>query len=469
MQTGGSSLSSSGMIETAIPEINVQELMERVRAEAKRPRPSPRQPIAPVLPPTAMLPSAPTVWIPGPVKSNQERLERVLETAREKNDGESWLPKFLRRFFRKQGGYNRAVLDGISTLAKSNQDLTRRLADVTVCLGQLNGWLLALHEQSDADAAWMKLAAPEITRISALESTLSLVRGEVATIGQEFRAGQAQLASNYVKGNDMAAALQKRLEELRHEFEKGHAAFSSIAEQANAAAKEAVAHARNLEGQFAEASATVHQASSKVQEQIDHMGRHLRNLQTETAGVGEGLQSEIENAAIHLRNLQGQTDRLGLHINNLQGLVDKQAAEQSATCRGLEQRLNDHAGLAQKISAVEERMTADVALVKGELSEYGTFFRQLLGKRLDHAAPAEKAAAAPRTADKVPGIDSFYLAFENRFRGPRSDIKKRVEILPPFSAEVSRGQFRATCAGSRMRARRMAGVVERAQAECSRG
>src|SRR4051794_4394878 len=119
--------------------------MARVRAEAARPKAAaaqlhPTPGAAMPLPPVAMLPAAPAVWIPGGVKSIRERLARFVQTARLKNEGAPRLPKFLRRFFRKQGGYNRAVLDGMAALAKSNDELTHRVSDISVCLGQLNGW-----------------------------------------------------------------------------------------------------------------------------------------------------------------------------------------------------------------------------------------------------------------------------------------------------------------------------------------
>src|SRR5205814_6061888 len=115
------------------------------------------------LPLVTPLPGAPAVWIPGPVKSKKERLDALIQTAREKNEAGTGIPKFLRRFFRKQGGYNRAVVESIATLSKTTDDLTRRL-EITICLGQFNSWLLALHEQSDADANWMKAASPGVSR-----------------------------------------------------------------------------------------------------------------------------------------------------------------------------------------------------------------------------------------------------------------------------------------------------------------
>jgi hypothetical protein len=50
-----------------------------------------------------MLPRAPAVWIPGPVKSRKKWVDALVETARCKNEPHSKIPKLLRRFFRKQG------------------------------------------------------------------------------------------------------------------------------------------------------------------------------------------------------------------------------------------------------------------------------------------------------------------------------------------------------------------------------
>jgi O-antigen chain-terminating methyltransferase len=80
-------------------------------------------------------------------------------------------------------------------------------------------------------------------------------------------------------------------------------------------------------------------------------------------------------------------------------------------------------------------------LVKGELSEYGALFGRLLGAQLDGPIQAGKtkasrSAVVPKT---VPGLDAFYLAFENRFRGPRDLIKKRVEFYLPFLRKCRAG------------------------------
>jgi SAM-dependent methyltransferase/chaperonin cofactor prefoldin len=366
------------VIETTVPEINITELMERVRAEALRPKPAPHRSTPPdeaasALPPVAMLPGAPAVWIPGPVKSRKERVDELVETARQKNEPSSRIPKFLRRFFRKQGGYNRAVLESIAALSKTTDDLTRRLGEITTCLGQFNSWLLALHEQSDADANWMKAAAPAVAKVPAQQGELKQLHAE-----REKLAGSIK-------------TLNQQQEELAGKINHGETRFRD---------------------QFAALSQQVEGA----------------------AALAEELRGEVDRLTVEtregraLRELQAQTDRLGTHVNNLQAFVDKHAAEIDATQTGLGQRLNEQAN--------------DAAFIKGELSEFGSLLRDLLGgERAASGALREKAGALKESETKpIQSLDSFYLSFENRFRGPREEIKKRVAFYLPFLRGTRAGQ-----------------------------
>jgi O-antigen chain-terminating methyltransferase len=490
------------VIETTVPEINISKLMEQVRTEATRPKsvssPPPRPAVTQAaLPPIAMLPAAPSVWIPGAVKSRKERLGQIVELARRKNDGGSRLPKFLRRFFRKQGGYNRAVLDGVEALAKSNHDLTQRVADITVCLGQLNSWLLALHEQSDADANWMKAAGPALAKLATLESELALVRNELQSADdtlQEVRRSQARAADRAdaveLSTSERIAGVRDAVDQVRREIKGGAAATATAIEQVRAdwaSVEEQVRKLRSdldntathlrsdLDNTATHLRADLDTTATRVRGDLDHAGVHLRNLQAqadamrrelddtgthlrslqsqtdemsrqlaESIALQNGqkdLEPDLEQASLHLRNLQAQTDRLGVHVNNLQGFVEKHTAETSAIHRGMEQRLDDQAGLAQRIASFEERTLSDAALIKGELSEYGSLFRQLLGENLsDRAGGGKKHAVSTNGETKAgPGVDSFYLALENRFRGSRAEIKKRVEFYLPFLRKCRAG------------------------------
>src|SRR5438552_18549862 len=119
------------MIESTNPEIDVTELMERVRAEAarikERPRRVRRAPIVvpPALPPIAVLPPVPTGQIPQPINPKKERLDQLLQNARSNTQVSSVVPKFLRGLFRRQGAYNTSVLDGLGVLAQSDVELNQ--------------------------------------------------------------------------------------------------------------------------------------------------------------------------------------------------------------------------------------------------------------------------------------------------------------------------------------------------------
>ena len=377
------------MIETTIAEIDVAELMERVRAEALRPKPPRRVLLPPAesasLPPVAMLPAAPAVWIPGTVKSRRDRLDALVQSARENNEPSSKIPKFLRRFFRKQGGYNRAVVESIGALSKTTDDLTRRVGEITTCLGQLNSWLLALHEQSDADANWMKAAAPGISKFAGYESELrQLLKSAGATL-------------------DALSADQPKREEIERKVAGLEEHSVTLAERIGAA-----------ETQFAAFEKHADVTSAELRSRIEQLGRAFESDVTQTA----------QQTGDHLRNLQAQTDRLGVHVNNLQSYVDKQVVEASAIRHSFDQRVND--------------IITDAAFVKGELSEYGLLLRQILARE-------PKPGASPKKPSKTGGpvgLDSFYFNFENRFRGSRREIKQRVAFYLPFIRRAGAGTAR---------------------------
>ena len=146
------------MIESTNPEIDVNELMERVRAEAARIRERPRRVrrapimVPPALPPIAVLPPVPTVQIPQPINPKKERLDQLLENARSKTQVSSVIPKFLRGLFRRQGAYNTSVLESLGVLAQSSVELNKRVREIALCLERFNGWLLALNQHREADA-----------------------------------------------------------------------------------------------------------------------------------------------------------------------------------------------------------------------------------------------------------------------------------------------------------------------------
>lgn len=403
--------SPTAMIETTNPEIDVNQLMERVRAEAaKIPlRPRRARPGAdgamPVLPEIAVLPPVPALWIPGAVTPRKEKLDELLLRARQKTEVSSIIPKFLRGLFRRQGAYNKGVLDSIKVLGQSNEELAKRVREIGTCLGQLNGWLVTLHQHREADVQWMTGAASSFAMMA---RTREAFETDLQIQVEEQQATTAQWLGE--------------LNALHDHINNVHIEANTIAEQA-----------RDLQQQMDRAGEHLR----NLQTQADRTGVHLNNLQAEWDRRTE--QAQIDKAAVHLRNLQTQADRLGVHLNNLQVLVDRHTAETRAIQHNLERRIDDHAGLDEKVAHLEERQTNDGIFVKGELSEQGSLLQRLLGPRAETGAKPRPLAKARETKN-ARTLDSFYLSFENRFRGSRTEIKKRVKFYLPFLAKANAGK-----------------------------
>src|SRR5438477_5383872 len=100
------------------PKLNVREITDRIRAQAIKiyaSLPEGSSVIrSPALPRIGTLPD----WAPPatskPVDVKAGRLGNILERAAKKLEVSRYIPKFLRRFFRKQGGYNQLIIEAIS-------------------------------------------------------------------------------------------------------------------------------------------------------------------------------------------------------------------------------------------------------------------------------------------------------------------------------------------------------------------
>jgi SAM-dependent methyltransferase len=367
------------MIESNNPEIDVNQLMERIRAEVARRRDlgllqrnGSGDGVSTVLPQLHFLAPLPPMVSPRGTDVKEERLTSILQRAREKTEVSKRIPKLLRRLFRKQGGYNKLLLESVAVLTRTNVELNKRLQELAGAFEIQNRWLSDLSSARDANAAWMRAAA---TIINALKE-------KNVAAGEEFRT-------------------------LRSEFDH------------------ACEHLRNLQAQ----------ADGMREKEIDWVVRatnaladQMNVLEHRNVAAGEEfrtLRSEFDRAGDHLRNLQGQTDKQGRHLNNLQTQADAvrdQAAIYQAELNHVKSDSNDAKQLALR---ADERQNSDGAYLKSEL--------HLLHRRLMELASASGEGAtssaknAPLPIDNHE-FDALYVAFENQFRGSRELIKERVRV-----------------------------------------
>ena len=323
------------MIESNNPEIDVNQLMERIRAEVARRRDlgllqrnGSGQGVSTVLPQVHFLAPLPPMVSPRRIDVKEERLTSILQRAREKTEVSKRIPKLLRRLFRKQGGYNKLLLESVAVLTRTNVELNKRLQELAGAFEIQNRWLSDLSSARDADAAWMRAAATII-----------------------------------------ASVPQHRESVL--------AATNALAEQIN----------------------TLEQRNAATDEQLDvlraqsaHMGEHLRNAQSELDGM-TGLRRDFDRAG-------------------------------------------------ERVESIEQRQTSDAAFIKAELSHQAALLQSWLAGAQDGRQagrpPRQPGKTLPATPDDHQ-LDAFYFSFENRFRGPRKDIKKRVRFYLPFLRKARAG------------------------------
>jgi len=177
------------MIETTIPKIDVTDLMKRVRSEAAR--------VGSVMTHQSLstLPPPPVIFALKNVDPKREKLESLLQQAREKTEV-LHIPKPVRRFFRKQGAFNRLLLEVAMGLIKTNTALTELVRDLGRGLVAQNEWLKVNAEHFTSAQSQLWTARQQIDtekrRIDALTDRLAALQAEGGRAGEHLRNLQAE-------------------------------------------------------------------------------------------------------------------------------------------------------------------------------------------------------------------------------------------------------------------------------------
>src|SRR6266849_7085216 len=308
------------MFESNNPEIDVNELMERVHAEVARrrelgspPRNGSGDAAPTVLPQVPFLTPLPPVASPRRVDVKEERLTSILQRAREKTEVSRRIPKLLRRFFRKQGGYNKLLLESVAVLTKTNVELNKRLQELASGFEIQNRWLSDLSNTRAANTAWMRAAATII-------ASVPQQRSEFDHACEHLRSLQAQ-ADGMREVLDSSVALQT--EQLNMQIKLG-VQINDVRTERHIAAESArtlrsefdraCEHLRSLQAQADGTRKVLDSSLARQTEQLDmqsKLGVQINDVHTERHIAAESartLRSEFDRACEHLRSLQAQAD-----------------------------------------------------------------------------------------------------------------------------------------------------------------
>ena len=204
------------MIESQNPEIDVQELMARVRTEVEKRK---ALPPAPPVRPLAMPGSAPAAAV-SPFHPLGANVTVALNRARQKNHVSSRIPAVIHPFFRNQGGFNLQLLRAMelqaqqldalqSELASIQQTSRSEVADLRAVLVDSLSQIKALQAGTSEQVAGLHgILKKQQSAMELQAQQLDALQDKLASIQQASRSEVADLRAALVDSRNQIKALQ---------------------------------------------------------------------------------------------------------------------------------------------------------------------------------------------------------------------------------------------------------------------
>ena len=426
----------SQMIETTIPEINVSELMERVRLKAEESRHTHTRPKLPTL---ATVKEIAKAILPKPVTPKMEKISRATQVAREATTVSRWIPKLFRGLFRRQDTFNREVLRAIESLSNTNAQFADRIQHLIACVGFQDYGIQHLADLRRADGEWMN----ELARIRSndaawmhgaerLLSTLTDHRRKLLSTSNKLAQRITATEEKDLAIGAAVEAIERETQELRQQLER----LDSLDQQSQA-----------LRGQVASLEKTIHETAghlSTIARRNDESFAEANKIQAERLAalteVFQVLRNDFDGVGEHVRHLQVQADQLAALAASLQHELASRPEPNLQLLEQIRAEAQQRAAIRQDLESLEQRHTSDSAFIKAELSRQSALVYQLLDRApVGPPATGKKAAHARSTATDPHRLDAFYFSFENRFRGPREEIKRRMRFYLPLVEKSQAG------------------------------
>jgi SAM-dependent methyltransferase len=182
---------------------------------------------------------------------------------------------------------------------------------------------------------------------------------------------------------------------------------------------------------------------NQLQEEMNRISDRLQSNEERFQGLSDRLQSNEER-------FQGLSDRLQSNEERFQGLSDRLQSNEERF-QGLSDHLQSNEerfqGLSARLNVGEQRLTATNELyirndsyLKSDLSQQ----KRLIALFLEEARQRLPGSFSPEQMQALVNeeqhfLDTFYVAFEDRFRGSRQEIAERLKVYLPRIAKTGVG------------------------------
>src|SRR4051812_29528643 len=156
-----------------------------------------------------------------------EKLESLREEARQKTDVARWIPKPLRRWFRKQGDFNKIMLESLRMVEKTQRDLVKENREARAYLSAHHYWLRDFVERRVEDRKMINTlhatsgAHTRTTRT--IQTQLDRQAEALQSSGRFASSMQEQLELHLRRANDLTLkiqAIETQAAELRRSLEE---------------------------------------------------------------------------------------------------------------------------------------------------------------------------------------------------------------------------------------------------------
>ena len=456
--------------------VDVEDLMLRIRREVDR-----RQAALPqlagsnghsLLPPlqAPALPPPPTLYVSdgaAPV----ERFQKLAAAALQKTEVDRRIPKLLRRLFRKQGGFNKLLLDIGSLLFKSNAKLHQKNSEVVAYLTAQNHWFQDWVEDRKREKEWLGTICPLINQFNAkiarveglltdLQQTVNDVENDVRStedetlrMADQLNTVKAQAINLSEQFNDSQSGIDQLTVRLRN-FEEQRVSDVELLQRLEISYAAIDEYTSALHGQLDEMRTSHNMAReevSEIQTVQDKLGQGLRALgdgMAETAGKILNLDRDL--TAVREQAVERQVQA---------AVTDRELTSLREKIGGLQDWLSVHETkantAAQELVAVKERLVTRETEAAATLQDL-TALRENIGGLQGWLSDRESLVYT--ISQSVASLEERMLGYDTTAAGAAGEVTELRENIGGLKEWLGRVANNAS---------QLAGLVEgiRAQAD----
>ena len=404
-------------------------------------------------------------WLSGKT-CQSEKLGTIIETARAKTAVNRWIPKFLRRFFRRQGGFNNSVISALKTVLTGLRNLETEQSETRAYLGAQYYRLRDLADSQQQFSGTLKSLADRVARQDAALSKVEIERqwdGEAIT---QLRGFVALLLNNSDRNFEMATGLKticqdliettavaaKKSQDLEERLQSALPRLETLSGQLRHEIEVRDRFVIELRGSLAQESEAWRRATQELQAAAAQerersqaeLAQERDRTQAELAQVRERGEAELSQLRTRLEDL---TSTAAASANDVARILDEQHKQSDELSRHADRQVESDSALRANLEhlkasgqvlqayleRLENRQLTDATYLKDEILVHRHVFRELVSRGVASAHSQKEEGS--RVLDHE--HNAFYLAFENRFRGSRDDVKSRCEVYLPYLASVT--------------------------------